>query len=179
MSNDLAMMRKNYTRDSLDERDVAANPFVQFATWLAQTEDTMSALEANAMALATVDSHGMPSARMVLLKGVDERGLVFYTNYESRKGRDIAGNEHVALLFSWQPLERQVRITGTASRIPEEESEAYFASRPEGSQIGAIASPQSEPVPDRAWLEERFERFAGHERPIERPANWGGFCVVP
>jgi pyridoxamine 5'-phosphate oxidase len=178
-SDNLAHMRKNYTRDTLDEHDVDPDPVIQFTRWLQDAGDTLSDLEANAMAVATVDSHGLPSVRMVLLKGFDARGLVFYTNYESRKGRDIAVNPHVALLFSWQALERQVRITGTASKVSAEESDAYFAGRPEGSQVGAVASPQSEPVPSREWLEARFERFGSEGTPIPRPDHWGGFRVEP
>jgi pyridoxamine 5'-phosphate oxidase len=179
MTSDLASMRKNYTRATLDERQANPDPFVQFQGWLDDATHLMSVLEANAMVLATVDAHGLPSARTVLLKGSDPQGLVFYTNYESRKGRDIAVNPAVALVFTWQPLERQVRISGTATRVSAEESDAYFASRPLGSQVGAVASPQSEPVPDRAWLEERFERAAAQETPIVRPAHWGGYRVEP
>ncbi len=179
MSETLAHMRKNYARDTLDVGDVDPDPFVQFPVWLQAAIDHLGILEANAMALATVDSHGMPSVRMVLLKGFDERGPVFYTNYESRKGRDISANPQVALLFSWQSLERQVRITGTASRLSAEESDAYFAGRPQGSQVGAVASPQSEPVPDRAWLEARFDRFASQGMAISRPDHWGGYLISP
>jgi pyridoxamine 5'-phosphate oxidase len=179
MSGNLSTMRKNYTRDHLEEEHVDPDPFAQFRAWLDDASHAMSVIEANAMVLATVDDHGLPSARTVLLKGCDERGLVFYTNYESRKGRDIAINPAVALVFAWAPLERQVRIAGTAAKISPEESDAYFVTRPLGSQIGAIASPQSEPVPSRAWLEERFERFSRADGPIARPAHWGGYRVEP
>lgn len=178
MTGSLANMRKNYSQHQLDERTADPNPFVQFQSWLDEAQST-PLLEANAMVVATVDHDGMPSARTVLLKGFDERGLVFYSNYDSRKGRDIAANPAVALVFNWPTLERQVRMTGTAERTSAEESDAYFASRPAGSQVGAAASPQSEPVPNRAWLEARFERFASQDSPIERPANWGGYRVTP
>jgi pyridoxamine 5'-phosphate oxidase len=133
------------------------------------------------MTLATVDAAGRPAARIVLMKGIDARGVVFHTNYDSRKGRDLAGNPRAALLFFWVELERQVRIDGTAERVSAEDSDAYFAARPRGSQISAWASPQSAPVADRAWLEARFAeceaRFASGAVP--RPPNWGGVRVVP
>jgi pyridoxamine 5'-phosphate oxidase len=178
MTGNLPEMRKNYTRNILDEATIDRDPFVQFAHWFdeACAENVM---EANAMVLATVDQHGVPMARTVLLKGFDERGLRFFTNYESRKGRDIAGNPAVAVVFNWLTMERQVRVTGTASPIDPAESDAYFASRPHGSQVGAAASPQSEPVSDRAWLEARFERFATSPDPIARPDNWGGYRIAP
>lgn len=178
MTEHLASMRRNYQRAALDESTAAVDPFAQFTTWLDEVRRT-DALEANSMVLATVDQHGVPSARTVLLKECDDRGLVFYTNYDSRKGRHIAENPAVALVFNWPTLERQVRVEGLASRVSDEESDAYFATRPIGSQVGAAASPQSEPVPDRAFLEARFERTAGTTGPIPRPANWGGIRVVP
>jgi len=178
MMENLAGMRKNYTRHVLDERSAAADPFDQFGVWIDEVQGT-DALEANSMILATVDQHGAPSARTVLLKACDQRGLVFYTNHDSRKGRNIAENPAVALVFNWPTLERQVRIEGLASRVADEESDAYFQSRPLGSQIGAAAAPQSEPVPDRAFLEARFERLAASAGPIPRPANWGGYRVAP
>lgn len=132
------------------------------------------------MTLATVDATGRPAARIVLLKGVDARGFVFHTNYASRKGRDLDADPRVALLFFWAELERQVRIEGTAERASAAESDAYFAARPRGSQISAWASPQSAPVPDRAWLEMQVAavqaRFASD---VPRPSNWGGIRVVP
>jgi len=178
MTEHLANMRRNYLHDELDESSAAADPFAQLGKWLDEVRQT-NAIEANSMILATVDQHGMPSARTVLLKECDHRGLVFYTNYDSRKGRNISENPAVALVFNWPTQERQVRVEGLASRISEEESDAYFTSRPIGSQIGAAASPQSEPVPDRAFLEARFERVARATGPIARPANWGGYRVAP
>ncbi|MBA2469427.1 MAG: pyridoxamine 5'-phosphate oxidase [Chloroflexia bacterium] len=178
MTGNLANMRKNYMRNSLDETSAAVDPFDQFQTWFNEVRGT-DALEANSMTLATVDQHGAPSARTVLLKECDQRGLVFYTNHDSRKGRNIVENPAVALVFNWPTLERQVRIEGLASRVTDEESDAYFQSRPVGSQIGAAASPQSEPVPDRAFLEARFERLSNSAESIRRPANWGGYRVTP
>jgi pyridoxamine 5'-phosphate oxidase len=178
MTGHLADMRRAYSRATLDEGTADPDPLHLFSRWL-EAAKTISEIEANAMVIATIDQHGMPSARTVLLKGLDERGLVFYTNYDSKKGRDIAANPAVALVFTWTALERQVRISGKAERISSEESDAYFASRPLGSQLGAAASPQSEPVPDRAWLETRFERLRATGEPIARPANWGGYRVVP
>ncbi len=178
MTGNLANMRKNYMRNSLDETSAAVDPFDQFQTWFNEVRGT-DALEANSMILATVDQHGAPSARTVLLKECDHRGLVFYTNHDSRKGRNIGENPAVALVFNWPTLERQVRIEGLASRVTDDESDAYFQSRPLGSQIGAAASPQSEPVPDRAFLEARFERLSNSAESIRRPANWGGYRVTP
>jgi len=178
MTEHLAGMRRNYHNDVLDESSAAADPIAQFASWLDEIRQT-DAIEANAMVLATVDQHGVPSARTVLLKECDDRGLVFYTSYDSRKGRNITENPAVALVFNWPTLERQVRVEGLASRVSDEASDAYFRSRPIGSQVGAAASPQSEPVPNRAFLEARFERSAAAAGPIPRPANWGGFKVAP
>jgi len=174
----LSDIRKDYTGAAFDESTAGLDPFTQLRLWLEQARQA-SLIEANAMVLATVDQHGMPSARTVLLKELDDRGLVFYTNYDSRKGRDIAENPAVALVFNWPTLERQVRVSGEASKIDASDSDAYFATRPHGSQVGAAASPQSEPAPNRAWLEERFERLATAGNPISRPVNWGGYRVQP
>ncbi len=133
------------------------------------------------VALATADAQGRPSARMVLLRGVDERGFAFFTNYNSRKGRELTGNPHAALCFHWATLDEQIRIEGRVERLPDAESDAYFASRPRGSQLGAWASDQSQPLPSRETLEERYrevERRFG-DGPVERPAFWGGFRLVP
>ena len=133
------------------------------------------------MVLATVDPAGVPSARAVLLKGLDERGLVFYTSYESRKGREIAANPAVALVFTWLALHRQVRIEGTAVRVTDAEADAYFATRPTGARIGSAASSQSAVIPDRAWLDARVAELAVHhpDGAVPRPGTWGGFRVVP
>lgn len=167
-------------REALDEAEVASAPFAQFERWF---EEAVSAAvpEPNAMTLATVDANGRPTARVVLLKGFDERGFVFFTNYASRKGAELAAHPDAALNFFWPELERQVRIEGTVAKVSDVDSAEYFASRPRLSQIGAWASPQSEPLPDRAALEARFaeaeRRFPGEE--VERPAHWGGYRLLP
>ena len=163
----------------MNEREAAPDPHVQFARWF--DEAIAAALpEPNAMTLATVDAAGRPGARIVLLKAVDERGFVFHTNYDSRKARELAASPRVALLFFWAELERQVRIEGIAERASQAESDAYFAQRPRASQLSAWASPQSEPIPDRAYLEGRLvaadERFRAA---VPRPPNWGGVRVAP
>jgi pyridoxamine 5'-phosphate oxidase len=146
---DLAQLRVDYKRAALSERDAAPNPFDQFARWF--DEAVAAAIpEPNAMTLATVDATGRPAARIVLLKGTDARGFVFHTNYDSRKGREVAADPRVALLFFWVELERQVRIEGAAERVSGAESDAYFAARPRASRVSAWASPQSAPIPDRA-----------------------------
>jgi pyridoxamine 5'-phosphate oxidase len=176
----LAKLRVDYSRGRLDEADVSADPVEQFGRWF---NDARSANvpEANAMTLATVDAAGNPSARIVLLKSFDARGFAFYTNYDSRKGRELAANPAAALCFFWQPLERQVRIEGTVEKVGREESEAYFHGRPRQAQIGAWVSQQSSPITSRAELE-RIEaklqiRFEG--RPVPLPDYWGGYRVVP
>jgi pyridoxamine 5'-phosphate oxidase len=177
-STDLAQLRIDYKRAALSERDAAADPFLQFSRWF---DEAIAAAvpEPNAMTLATVDASGQPAARIVLLKAIDARGLVFHTNYDSRKGRDIAANARVALLFFWPELERQVRIEGRAEQASAQESDDYFVQRPRASQLGAWASPQSAPIADRGALEARFAqaeaRFASA---VPRPPNWGGVRVV-
>jgi pyridoxamine 5'-phosphate oxidase len=176
---DLAQLRVDYKRAALSERQAAADPYDQFARWL--DEAVAAAVpEPNAMTLATVDASGRPATRIVLLKAVDARGLVFHTNYDSRKGRELAANPRVALLFFWAELERQVRVEGAATKVSAMESDAYFALRPHGSQLAAWASPQSTPIADRGWLERQFAaadaRFA---TAVPRPPNWGGVRVVP
>ncbi len=155
-------------------------PFEEFSRWFAEAQAS-EARDANAMTVATATPDGAPSARMILLKGVDERGFVFYTNLESRKGAEIAGNPRVALCFHWKSLLRQVRIEGIAEPVTAAEADAYFATRPRQSQIGAWASDQSRPVMSRAALEERFaaieKRFG--TGPIPRPPHWSGYRVVP
>ncbi|KVM62103.1 pyridoxamine 5'-phosphate oxidase [Burkholderia gladioli] len=175
----LADLRINYSRASLDEADVASDPIRQFDKWFKEALDAQLP-EPNTMTLATVDAEGRPSARIVLIKGVDERGFVFFTNYESRKGREIAHNPHAALLFYWIELERQVRIEGRIEKTSAAESDSYFASRPVGSRIGAWASEQSTVIADRAVLEARERDFAARygENP-PRPPHWGGYRLVP
>ncbi|AEA61882.1 MULTISPECIES: pyridoxamine 5'-phosphate oxidase [Burkholderia] len=175
----LADLRINYSRASLDEADVASDPIRQFDKWFKEALDAQLP-EPNTMTLATVDAEGRPSARIVLIKGVDERGFVFFTNYESRKGREIAHNPHAALLFYWIELERQVRIEGRIEKTSAAESDSYFASRPVGSRIGAWASEQSTVIADREVLEARERDFAARygENP-PRPPHWGGYRLVP
>lgn len=181
MTDGLSALRRIYDSAALDESTAPELPFTLFRVWLAAARDA-GLIEANAMVLSTVAGDGTPSSRTVLLKGADESGLVFYSNYESRKGHDIDRNPTVALLFYWAALERQVRVTGTAARTDAAESDRYFDSRPEGSRIGAAISPQSEVVPDRAWLERRKAdagaRLAADGR-IARPQTWGGYRVSP
>src|SRR5690349_4258480 len=151
----IADLRIEYKREALDERDVAPHPFGQFAAWFDEAVRA-EVIEANAMTLATADAEGRPSARVVLLKGFDERGFVFFTNYQSRKSRELAARPDAALLFFWPELERQIRIEGVVAKVAELESSTYFASRPRGARLGAWASPQSELIDGRAALEARF-----------------------
>lgn len=173
-------LRKEYMRQGLSEADLDPDPTRQFAQWMHQAIQA-NLIEPNAMTLATSTSDGQPSARMVLLKGYDERGFVFYTNYESRKGRELAANPRAALVLFWVELERQVRIEGRIERVTAEESDHYFASRPEGSRLGAIVSAQSQIIPSRDVLERRLHELETEyqEKDIPRPAHWGGFRVVP
>ncbi|MET9271339.1 pyridoxamine 5'-phosphate oxidase [Kribbella sp. NPDC003557] len=178
---DLAEMRETYGLGELLESQVAADPVVQFRTWLEQAREVGLA-EPNAMVLATADKDGRPSARTVLLKRVDERGFVFYTNQQSRKADDLAANPHCALVFPWHAMERQVRIEGTVAKLPGDEVDEYFASRPRESQLGAWASQQSQPVESR---EELDLQYASYERQwpegteISTPYFWGGYLVAP
>ena len=178
---DLAALRREYGDHGLDVPDLAPDPVSMFRQWM---DDTVAAglHEPNAMVVATVSPQGRPSSRMVLLKGVDERGFVFFTNYESRKAAEIAANPHVSLLFPWHDLQRQVRVEGAASKVSAEESEAYFASRPRESQLGAWASPQSRVVASRSALDERYggvlAQFAELDE-VPVPPHWGGFRVAP
>lgn len=200
----IADIRRDYTAGQLNREGLDADPFVQFAHWFDEAARAKHAggrgrrfaigiykcfaalfggknLEANAMSLATVDADGKPSVRMVLLKGVDARGFVFFTNYDSRKGRELSANPNAALTFYWPELERQVCVAGGVTRISREESETYFHSRPRGSQIAAAASDQSRPVPDRQALEEMFRqvetKFANNT--VSMPPNWGGYVLSP
>jgi pyridoxamine 5'-phosphate oxidase len=163
----------------LGQADLAADPFEQFRNWFAEAAVALDVPEA--MALATATPGGAPSVRMVLLKGFDGRGLVFYSHYTSRKGRELEANPQAALLLHWRPLGRQVRVEGRVERVPEEESDAYFATRPRDAQLGALASRQSDPLGSRAEL---YERLAELESdlgggPVPRPPTWGGFRLVP
>ncbi|MEM9291264.1 MAG: pyridoxamine 5'-phosphate oxidase [Acidobacteriota bacterium] len=169
-------LRKEYTLDDLSRRRLAKTPLEQFTSWF---EEAVAAeiAEPTAMTLATSDEQGRPSARIVLLKGFAEEGFDFYTNYSSRKGRELAANPQAALLFFWQPLQRQVRIGGRVSKLPRELSDQYFASRPRGSRLSAVASPQSEEVESRGVLERIVETLDQdhQEREIRRPEGWGGY----
>jgi pyridoxamine 5'-phosphate oxidase len=198
----LADFREDYRRSALDHTALAANPLAQFETWFRDATGERSQsrwrkigialyklwsavcnhrpADINAMTLATVDPHGKPSTRTVLLKSVDERGFIFFTNYDSRKGRELAANPNAALTFFWSDLERQVCVAGTVAKLPVAESENYFQSRPRGSRIGAWASNQSEPVPDRAALEAKWrEREKQFPEDVPLPSNWGGFILSP
>ncbi|MET8793887.1 pyridoxamine 5'-phosphate oxidase [Streptomyces pseudogriseolus] len=179
---DPATMRKQYRTEGLSETDLAATPVEQFARWFAQAAREGGLFEPNAMIVSTADAAGRPSSRTVLLKHFDEGGFVFYTNYESRKGRDLAENPYVSLLFPWHPVARQVIVTGTARRTGRDETAAYFRTRPHGSQLGAWASGQSTVIASREELEEAYAalaaRYPEHER-VPVPPHWGGFRVVP
>ncbi len=179
---DPALLRVEYQRASLDERDVDRDPFTQFSRWF---DEAVAARvpEPNAMTLATVASDGRPAARIVLLKQIDSRGLSFFTNYESRKARELASDPRAAVVFFWVELERQVRIEGTTERVADAESDAYFALRPRLSRLGAWASPQSATIASRADLDERFAKIAARypdeQAEIPRPPHWGGYRLVP
>jgi pyridoxamine 5'-phosphate oxidase len=199
----LSDARREYSLGGLDRDDLAPDPLAQFTRWFGDASASRGGgrvrrigialydlwhavlghppVDVNAMVLATADRDGIPSARTVLLKGADERGFTFFTNYDSRKGRELAQNPRAALVFFWPVLERQVIVTGEVTKLPVDESERYFRSRPRGSRIAAWASHQSAPVPDRATLEERWRatdaRFPGVDVPL--PPNWGGFLLTP
>ncbi len=177
----IADLRKEYTRASLDTKDVNKNPVVQFEKWFDEAVNS-KALEPSAMTLATISEAGKPSARIVLLKGVTDGKFYFYTNYQSQKGQELAANPACALTFFWPELERQVRISGMAQRATEEESDQYYQSRPLGSQIGAWASPQSVVIRNREILEQRVkeleDKYKG-KSVLPRPKQWGGFAITP
>ncbi len=168
------------TGNGLDERSVDLDPIAQFRSWLGAARDS-GIPNAEAMVVATATPEALPSARVVLLRGLDERGFAFFTNYESRKAHELEANTHAALVFYWEPFGRQVRVTGRVSRVSAAESEAYFTSRPLGSRLGAWASPQSEPIASRAELERRLaeieKRFPDGDPPV--PPFWGGYRVTP
>jgi pyridoxamine 5'-phosphate oxidase len=176
---DLVHMRRSYESAPLLESQVLADPIAQLRRWIDEAH-AADVAEANAMSVSTVHD-GRPSSRMVLLRGLDNRGLIFYTSYFSRKGRELAENPHAAALFYWAQLERQVRVEGDADQLPEDESDAYFASRPRGHQLGAWASEQSEGAENREILDQRMQdyaqRFEGEDVP--RPHSWGGFVIRP
>lgn len=175
---DIASIRKEYAQKSLDEKDVFANPLKQFQSWFSEAIEA-EVPEPNAMHLATTDAHGKPHGRIVLLKGLENGGFVFFTNYQSHKGMQLAANGYASLTFFWAELERQVRIEGKVTKVSAQESDQYFLSRPAGSRIGAWVSPQSQKIPNRAYLEKRLEElmaeFEGKE--VNRPPHWGGFTL--
>ena len=179
MQKNIADIRRDYSLHSLNESDVASNPIQQFTKWWSDAL-VSEILEVNAMTLATSTKSGKPSARIVLLKGFDERGFVFFTNYESNKGKALAENPNAALIFFWKEIERQIRIEGITEKISAAESDEYFFSRPEGSRIGAWASPQSRIINNRNVLEENVQRFSNEfKNSIPRPPHWGGYRVMP
>jgi pyridoxamine 5'-phosphate oxidase len=177
----LADLRRHYQNEPLDLHHLEPDPFLQFTRWF-EAAAKAEEVEPNAMALATADADGRPSLRMVLLKGMESGGMVFYTNYLSRKGHDLEQNPHAALLFWWQTLERQVRIEGVIHRVDPTVSDAYFQSRPIGSQMGAIVSPQSKPISDYSELANGFEKVQAEyqeKQHLSRPDHWGGYVLKP
>ncbi len=176
----LAELRREYTKGGLRRADLDPHPLVQFQKWFEEALNSQL-LEPSAMTLATVGADGRPSARIVLLKGADERGFLFFTNYESRKGRELAANARASLVLYWAELERQICVAGDVTKVSRAESEKYFALRPRGSQLGACVSKQSSVVADRAFLEARLQEVEKQfvNRDVEMPAQWGGYCLAP
>ena len=175
----LASLRNEYALKTLDEGDVDRDPLKQFGVWMVEAIHAQVP-EPTAMSLSTVGADGRPAGRIVLLKGLDPKGFVFFTNYESRKGHDLAAHPVAALTFLWKELERQVRIEGAVEKVSADESSAYYTTRPLGSRIGAWASPQSEAIENRAWLEKRWQDLAKeHGENPPRPGHWGGYRVLP
>jgi pyridoxamine 5'-phosphate oxidase len=180
-SNEIAALRKDYTSKTLNIEDVDSNPMVQFATWFDEAVASQ-VTEPNAMTIATATLSGTPSARVVLLKGIEENGFIFYTNYKSRKGQELQENPKASLLFCWLDLERQIRIEGTVEKIDAAKSDTYFHSRPRLSQLSAKASPQSQIIESKSILENKLEALQLEfetSKEIPRPDNWGGFIVKP
>ncbi|NJR76222.1 MAG: pyridoxamine 5'-phosphate oxidase, partial [Scytonema sp. CRU_2_7] len=180
MDQTIANLRKDYTLQGLSEKDVDTNPFIQFKQWFDQAIAAQLP-EPNAMTLATATPDGQPSARMVLLKGFDQRGFVFYTNYNSHKGQELAENPQASLVFWWAELERQVRISGRVEKVSENESDEYFYSRPLNSRLGAWVSHQSEVIESREVLEQRMQelQIQYQNQDVKRPRHWGGLRVIP
>ncbi len=177
---DLGHLRKSYERDVLEEGQAASAPLQQFEQWMKEALASGVVPEPNAMTVATVSAEGRPSTRVVLVKAFDERGIVWYTNYHSRKGRELAGNPYAALQFHWVEMERVVRIEGRVEKVSDAESDAYYASRPLDSRLGAWASPQSEVISSRAVLVANAAKAAAqHGLNPARPPHWGGFRLVP
>ena len=180
MNSSIADLRKDYSAQSLLETDVQHDPINQFNIWWKQALQS-EIIEANAMTLATASSDGVPSARIVLLKGFDERGFVFFTNYKSYKAMQLEENPKACLVFFWKELERQVRIIGLVKKISDKESDNYFFSRPTTSQVGAWASPQSQVIENRDWLDNEYVKLTQEfkNKPLQRPTHWGGYLVQP
>jgi len=175
----IALLRKDYSRASLSESDVASDPVVQFSKWFEEARQAQLP-EPNAMSVATVGEDGRPSSRILLIKDIDHRGFTWFTNYESRKGQELRGNPYAALLFHWVELERQVRIEGRVERVSAAESESYFQSRPLKSRLGAIASRQSFPIANRQILDKQFTEIEEmHGEMTPRPEHWGGYRLTP
>jgi pyridoxamine 5'-phosphate oxidase len=175
-----AEIREEYTRKALMESDMEPDPTRQFDIWWHEAVEA-KIIEVNAMTLATASADGIPSARTVLMKGFSEKGFIFFTNYNSFKGQQLSENPKACLLFFWKELERQVRITGIVEKLSSEESNVYFQSRPRASQVGAVASPQSQVIESRQWLDEKYkEAFEQFENTtVQRPSHWGGYLVTP
>jgi pyridoxamine 5'-phosphate oxidase len=180
MNHVIADLRKEYTSQNLLESDVASDPIYQFEKWWQQAVSSQ-VIEPNAMTLATASRDGLPSARIVLLKGFDKNGFIFYTNYNSYKAVQLEENPKACLVFFWKELERQIRIIGLVKKTSPEASDIYFLSRPKASQIGAIASPQSQVIESREWIDEYFRKLSEEykDKVIKRPGHWGGYIVQP
>ena len=181
MAEDLSDYRKSYEKSELTIAQSDHDPFKQFKKWFEEVEEVVGVEEVNAMTVSTIGLDGFPKNRVVLLKSYDEEGFVFYTNYESEKGKAIAINPEVCLSFFWPNLERQVIIKGKAEKVSEETSKTYFNSRPEGSKLGAWVSPQSDVIPDRKFLEDRLKNLENEfsDKKIPKPDHWGGYNVIP
>lgn len=178
MVNDYSKLRNEYKKRKLNKEDLRANPLEQFKLWLDEAINS-NVEEPTAMTLATVDKESHPSARIVLLKFVNENGFVFFTNYNSKKGQELSNKPNAALVFFWSELERQVRVKGKVEKLDEAISDEYFQSRPKESRISAIISPQSKPIPNREFLENRVKEFIKKKSEIVRPPHWGGFILIP
>ena len=177
---ELASRRSEYETAGLDVADVDADPMVQWQRWYGEASEA-GCVEPHAFVLGTVDEDGWPASRYLLVRGSDNRGFTFFTNYDSAKSRQLAALPRASMLFTWLQLHRQVRVIGEVTRVSDEESDGYFASRPKGSQLGAWSSPQSQPIPDRDWLEQRVAQMGETfgDGPVPRPAFWGGWRLQP
>lgn len=175
---DISDLRNEYRKRKLSRAELQTNPIEQFKKWLEEAINC-KVIEPTAMTLATVDEKNQPSARIVLLKFINENGFAFFTNYLSRKGNELDKNRNAALVFFWSELERQVRVVGKVTKLDKRTSDEYFNARPEQSRISAIISPQSQPIKNREFLEDKVKEFISSQREITRPANWGGFILAP